>query len=127
MRGLHYGQELVSTNRSDTFAQTKPHTTTILLAISRRTIQFPWPALGARSECEGLWFSLSHKVKITAKARFGNKNNLSEMLAHRSDDWRSLGRISARRTLNLQSLDPDLANDRRPQIVTELCEALAWL
>jgi hypothetical protein len=117
MRGLHYGQELVSTNRSDTFAQTKPHTTTILLAISRRTIQFPWPAFG----------NAFHKVKITAKARFGNKNNLSEMLAHRSDDWRSLGRISARRTLNLQSLDPDLANDRRPQIVTELCEALAWL
>src|SRR5271156_6773321 len=24
MRGLHYGQELVSTNRPDTFAQTKP-------------------------------------------------------------------------------------------------------
>src|SRR5271156_6785990 len=44
MRGLHYGQELVSTNRPDTFAQTKPPTTTILLAISRRTIQFPWPA-----------------------------------------------------------------------------------
>jgi hypothetical protein len=41
--GLHYGQELVSTNRPDTFAQTKPPTTTILLAISRRTIQFPWP------------------------------------------------------------------------------------
>ena len=44
MRGLHYGQELVSTNRPDTFAQTKPPTTTILLAISRRTIHFPWPA-----------------------------------------------------------------------------------
>jgi hypothetical protein len=42
-RGLHYGQELVSTNRPDTFAQTKPPTTTMLLAISRRTIQFPWP------------------------------------------------------------------------------------
>jgi hypothetical protein len=48
MRGLHYGQELVSTNRPDTFAQTKPRTTTILLAISRRTIQFPWPALETR-------------------------------------------------------------------------------
>jgi hypothetical protein len=81
------------------------------------TLSFPKPAFG----------KAFHKAKITAKARFGNKNNLSEMLAHRSDDWRSLGRISARRTLNLQSLDPDLANDRRPQIVTELCEALAWL
>jgi hypothetical protein len=47
MRGLHYGQELVSTNRPDTFAQTKPPTTTILLAISRRTIQFPGPAFRA--------------------------------------------------------------------------------
>ena len=44
MRGLHYGQELVSTNRPDTFAQTKPPMTTIMLVISRRTIQFPWPA-----------------------------------------------------------------------------------
>jgi hypothetical protein len=40
MRGLHYGQELVSTNRPDTFAQTNTPTTTILLAISRRTIHF---------------------------------------------------------------------------------------
>ena len=48
-RGLHYGQELVSTNRPDTFAQTKPPTTTILLAIWQRTIQFPWPAL--RGKC----------------------------------------------------------------------------
>jgi len=40
MRGLHYGQELASTNRPDTFAQTKPPTTTILLAIWRRTIHF---------------------------------------------------------------------------------------
>jgi hypothetical protein len=50
---MKYGQELVSTNRPDTFAQTKPHTTTILLAISRRTIQFPWPAF-SRGKC---WIS----------------------------------------------------------------------
>src|SRR5271154_6676968 len=50
MRGLHYGQELVSTNRPDTFAQTKPPTTTILLAISRRTIHFPW-LIGAVCPC----------------------------------------------------------------------------
>ena len=37
-RGLHYGQELGSTNRPDTFEQTKPPATTILLAIMRRTI-----------------------------------------------------------------------------------------
>ena len=50
MRGLHYGQELASTNRPDTFAQTIPPTTTILLAIWRRTIQFPWPALRAAND-----------------------------------------------------------------------------
>ena len=31
MRGLHYGQELASTNRPDTFAQTKPPTTRFCL------------------------------------------------------------------------------------------------
>ena len=40
-RGLHYGQELSSTNRPDTFEQTKPPATKILLAIMRRTIHFP--------------------------------------------------------------------------------------
>jgi len=40
-RGLHHGQELSSTNRSDTFAQTNPPTPKILLAIGRRTIHFP--------------------------------------------------------------------------------------
>ena len=34
-------------------------------------------------------------------------------------------KANARCALNLQSLDPDLPNDRRPQIVTELCEASA--
>jgi hypothetical protein len=42
-RGLHYGQELDSTNRPDTFEQTKPLATKILLAITRRTIQLPQP------------------------------------------------------------------------------------
>ena len=37
-RGLHYGQELGSTNRPDTFEQTKPPATKIQLAIMRRTI-----------------------------------------------------------------------------------------
>src|SRR5450755_4698898 len=37
-RGLHYGQELGSANRPDTFEQTKPPTTKILLAIGRRTL-----------------------------------------------------------------------------------------
>src|SRR3979409_567746 len=48
----------------------------------------PFPYSVISKACFGKAF---HKVKITAKARFGNKNNLSEMLAHRSDDWRSLG------------------------------------
>jgi hypothetical protein len=39
--GLHYGQELGSTNRPDTFEQTKPSPMKILLAIRRRTIHFP--------------------------------------------------------------------------------------
>ena len=42
-RGLHYGQELGSTNRPDTFEQTKPPATKIQLAIMRRTIHFPPP------------------------------------------------------------------------------------
>ncbi len=37
-RGLHYGQELGSENRPDTFEQTKPLAAKILLAIVRRTI-----------------------------------------------------------------------------------------
>ena len=43
--GLHYGQELGSTNRPDTFEQTKPSPMKILLAIRRRTIHFPHPRL----------------------------------------------------------------------------------
>ena len=56
-RGLHYGQELGSTNRPDTFEQTKPPATEILLAIVRRTIQSPQPRLRRRRDI------LAHKPK----------------------------------------------------------------
>lgn len=64
-RGLHHGQGLSSTNRSDTSAQTNPPTPKILLAIGRRTIQFPHPRrrlLEFRNSCATLTHPPAQKI-----------------------------------------------------------------